>query len=116
MHIKSLLSLKRQRKIMKKLIKKLIKFRDKRNWKQFHSGFALSHKLQIESAEVAELFEWNQEPDQERLEEEIADVLIVTLYLCEKYGVNPVKVIKTKIDKNSEKYPAGKKNDKWRAE
>jgi NTP pyrophosphatase (non-canonical NTP hydrolase) len=99
---------------MQKLIKKLKKFRDKRGWEKFHSGFALSHKLQIEAAEVAEQFEWNQEPDPLLLEEELADVLIVALYLCDKYKIDPIKAIKSKIKINAVRYPADYKNDNWR--
>jgi NTP pyrophosphatase (non-canonical NTP hydrolase) len=100
---------------MKEIIKKLKKFRDERDWEKFHSGFALSHKLQIEAAEVAEQFEWNQEPDPLLLEEELADVLIVTLYLCDKYKIDPIKAIESKIKKNADKYPIGCKNVNWRA-
>jgi len=102
-------------KKLKKIVKKLIKFRDKRNWKQFHSGFTLSHKLQIESAEVAELFEWNQEPVIDRLKEEIADVLIIILYLCNEYKINFLSAINDKIEKNKIKYPVDYNNPNWRS-
>jgi NTP pyrophosphatase (non-canonical NTP hydrolase) len=99
---------------MKKIIKKLIQFRDERDWQQYHTGFSLSHKLQIESAEVAELFEWNQEPELNLLEEEIADVGIILLYLCEKYDIDFKKAISEKISKNQTKYPEDYQNQNWR--
>ena len=99
---------------MQHLIEQLRKFRDERGWDRFHSGLTLSHKLQIESAEVAELFEWGQEPDINKLHEEVGDVLIIVLYLCEMYGIDPVIAILNKIQKNKIKYPDDYKNPLWK--
>ena len=101
---------------MQQLIEQLKKFRDDRDWKKFHSGSELSKKLMIESAEVAELFEWGKEPDKNKLHEEIGDVLIMTLYLCEKYDIDPVISVLNKIQKNNIKYPVDYKNPGWKGE
>lgn len=100
---------------MNHLIEKLIKFRDKRNWKQFHTGQNLSQKLMIEAAEVGELFEWGQEPDKNKLVQEIGDVLIIVLYLCEKYNIDPTIAVLETIQKNQLKYPEDYQNQNWRA-
>ena len=48
------------------IIDKLIKFRDERDWKQFHDSKNLALAISIESAELNELFLWqtNKESDQ----------------------------------------------------
>lgn len=99
---------------MQRLIRKLIKFRDRRCWQKHHTGPALSHKLMIEAAEVGECFEWNQEPSIPQLEEELGDVLILTLFLCEKYQLDPKKIVNQKIKKNKKKYPPNYTNSNWR--
>lgn len=37
---------------------------------------------------------------------ELADVLYLTLYLCEKCGLDAFEVLEMKIDRNEKKYPA----------
>ena len=44
---------------MKELIEKVIKFRDDRNWKQFHTPENLSKSIVLEAAELLENFQWN---------------------------------------------------------
>lgn len=44
----------------KEIIEKIIKFRNDRNWKQFHTGENLAKALIIEAAELLEVFQWSQ--------------------------------------------------------
>lgn len=89
---------------MKEIIKKLLKFREDRNWKKFHTGLKLSHKLMIEAAEVGELFEWGSEPSKEKLAEELADVQILLLYLANDFDIDLKQAVNNKIKINEEKY------------
>jgi len=44
---------------MEELIKRITKFRDDRDWKQFHSPENLAKSIVIEAAELLENFQWN---------------------------------------------------------
>lgn len=46
-----------------------------RDWKQFHTRENLAKSISIEAAELLELFQWDEGPDEERVREELADVL-----------------------------------------
>ena len=98
---------------MKALISKLIAFRDARDWKQFHDPKNLALALGIEASELNELFLWKKETDletvnQEKVAEELADVMIYALLLCEHYGFDPQTIIADKIATNGKKYPVEK--------
>ena len=41
------------------IIEELIKFRDERNWKQFHTPENLAKSIVIEAGELLECFQWN---------------------------------------------------------
>lgn len=60
----------------KELIGKLIKFRDERDWKQFHTPENLAKSISIESAELLELFQWSNHANVEDLKDEMADIYI----------------------------------------
>lgn len=94
---------------MNKIMEKIVKFRDERNWKQFHTGANLAKSLSIEAAEVLQLFQWSDEcKKNDDLKDEVADVLIYAFLLCEKYQMDPETIISAKIDKNANKYPVEK--------
>ncbi|MEJ1089053.1 nucleotide pyrophosphohydrolase [Microbacterium sp. Mu-80] len=81
-------------------------FVDERDWDQFHSPENLAKSISIEAAELLELYQWNQEPDQERVEEELADVLTYCVHLASKLGVDIDEIILSKLEKTRMKYPA----------
>ncbi len=104
-------------KTIKSTIQKIIKFRDARDWEQFHDSKNLALALSIESAELNELFLWKKDNeieniDKERLKEELADVLMYALLLCEKHSLNIDEIITEKIAKNEIKYPIEKSKGK----
>jgi NTP pyrophosphatase (non-canonical NTP hydrolase) len=98
-------------KELQDVIDKLIKFRNDRHWQKYHTTFNLVHALMIEAAELAREFIWNKQPDKERVSMELADVLIYTLYLCEAFGLDPIKIINAKIAINESKYDASKDHE-----
>lgn len=77
-----------------------------REWDQFHSPENLAKSISIEAAELLELYQWNQEPDQERVEEELADVLTYCIHLANRIGVDIDIIILRKLEKTRAKYPA----------
>ena len=64
----------------KEVVEALIRFRDERDWAQFHDSKNLALALLLEASELNELFLWKKESqaeevNPERLKEELADVL-----------------------------------------
>jgi NTP pyrophosphatase (non-canonical NTP hydrolase) len=95
------------------LISELEKFRDARDWKQFHTTKDLAVAISIEAAELNELFLWktveeSEKVSREKLLEEIADILAYTLMLAGKHGFDVREMVLDKIRKNNEKYPVDK--------
>ena len=92
------------------IINKIIKFRDDRNWKQFHNTKDLALGLFIETGELNEQFLWKDKEhvDVKKLKEELADVFIFALLLSEKHNIDIKKIILDKIKENKEKYPVQK--------
>jgi NTP pyrophosphatase (non-canonical NTP hydrolase) len=88
----------------------LIKFRDERDWKQFHNSKDLALAISIEAAELNELFLWksNEDVDKERLKEELADIFSFALLLAEKHKLDVPSMIKDKIKLNGKKYTVEK--------
>ena len=91
-------------------IKKLTDFRDQRDWEQFHNSKDLALAISIESGELLELFLWKKDEDvnQEKLKEELADILSYCLLLANKHKLDVNDIISEKIIKNNKKYPVSK--------
>ncbi len=88
----------------------LIKFRDQRNWEQFHNSKDLALALSIEAAELNELFLWKDanEVDEEKLRDELADVFAFAILLANKHGFDVKQIVRAKVRKNAAKYPVRK--------
>lgn len=97
----------------KEVIAELIKFRDERDWEQFHDSKNLALAISLEAAELNELFLWKKGDDVEnikkdRLKEELADILSFSFLLAEKHNLDVFEIILEKIKRNNEKYPVEK--------
>lgn len=95
------------------LMDELVKFRDERNWEQFHNSKDLALALSIEAAELNELFLWKtveeaEDVDKQRLKDELADIFAFALLLSRKHGYNVKEIVLEKIKKNGLKYPVTK--------
>jgi NTP pyrophosphatase (non-canonical NTP hydrolase) len=88
----------------------LIKFRDERDWAQFHNAKDLALAISIEAAELNELFLWKsaEEADIEKIRDELADVIGYSLLLAEKFDLDVAEIVTKKIKKNGDKYPVDK--------
>ncbi len=95
---------------MNEITEALIKFRNERDWEQFHNPKDLALAINIEAAELLELFLWKNAEDAnpEKVKEELADVFAFAFLLAEKYGFDVKEIILEKIKKNGEKYPVEK--------
>ncbi|MDR6460553.1 NTP pyrophosphatase (non-canonical NTP hydrolase) [Chryseobacterium vietnamense] len=100
--------------IDKSTIEKLIKFRDDRDWEQFHNSKDLALALSIEASELLEIFLWkkNEDFDKDKLEEELADVFMYGLLLANKNNIDINSIILKKLQRNNEKYPVEKAKGK----
>ena len=97
----------------KEITDRLVKFRDSRNWEQFHNSKDLALAISIEAAELNELFLWKQgrevsEVKPERIAEELADILSFSFLLAEKHGFDVRQIVLDKIEQNELKYPVDK--------
>lgn len=101
---------------MQELIRQLQQFAAERDWDQFHSPKNLSMALAVEASELLEIFQWMQEsesfsPDAEtraRISDELADVFVYCLLMCNKLDIDLLEAARQKLQKNAEKYPAEK--------
>ena len=93
---------------MKDIIKRLIRFRDERNWSQFHTPKNLAKSIIIEAAELLENFQFADQEDVKNIKDELADIMGYCLLMSEHYGFDIETIINDKIDQNEKKYPIDK--------
>jgi len=99
------------------LLERIKKFTKDRDWGQFHDPKNLAISLQLESAEVLELFQWTkdnqaQKGKEDDMADELADVFYWLVMLSNHYDIDLVKALDKKMDKNEEKYPVEKAKGK----
>jgi len=100
------------------LIQKIQKFRDDRDWMQFHNPKDMSQALSIEASELLELFLWKNKKEVEeyikgkknieKISDELADVFTFALEFAENLGIDIEQSILKKMAKNNHKYPVAK--------
>ncbi len=104
-------------KDLQEILEKLIEFRDKRNWKQFHTPENLAKSISIEASELLENYQWgSQNASLDNIKEEVADIFGYLLLLCNDLEIDLLSETRKKIAVNSEKYPVAKaygKSDKY---
>jgi len=100
------------------LTQAVLRFRDERNWAQFHSLRNLIVSLNLEATELLELTQWKSDADmaalqedsgtREALRDECADVLLYLLLIADKAGIDLEDAARRKLKKNAAKYPIEK--------
>ena len=92
---------------VQQIIESLKRFRDERDWAQFHNSKDLALALSIEAAELNELFLWKEaeDADRERVAEELADVFSYAFLLLDKYDLDLGEMMRRKIEINGMNYP-----------
>ena len=92
---------------IKSIIAAIKKFRDARDWEKFHDAKNLAICLNVEAAELLEVFLWKDpgEIDRDRLKDELADVFYSAFLLADKHGLDVGRIVRDKLKKNAAKYP-----------
>jgi len=87
------------------IIAALLKFRNERDWEQFHNPKDLALAINVEA-----LFLWKKAEDanNEKVKEELADIFSFAFLLAEKYGFDVKEIVLDKIKTNGGKYPVNK--------
>jgi NTP pyrophosphatase (non-canonical NTP hydrolase) len=88
------------------LQEKVIEFRDARDWAQYHNPKDLAISLTLEAAELLEIFQWknpqevealkSDPEDSKRVKDELGDILIYALNVCNAFGFDPSEGIDVK--------------------
>ena len=91
----------------------ILKFRDDRNWKQFHNPKDLAISISLEAAELLEVFQWSGADLEcrdklDKIKEELADVVIYAVLMADTCGLDLDEIVREKVRRNEEKYPVEK--------
>ena len=94
-------------------IRRVLKFRDDRDWRQFHTPKDLAISLTLEAAELLEVFQWSGTDLEcrdrlDRIREELADVLSYCILMADVCGLDQDEILRDKVAKNEAKYPVEK--------
>jgi len=104
------------------ILAKIKKFRDERDWKQFHNPKDMAEATVIEAGELLEHFLWkdkkqsydhiNNKKNLEEVSDELADIALFILEFADDFNIDLEKAIETKLKKNAKKYPIEKSKGK----
>jgi NTP pyrophosphatase (non-canonical NTP hydrolase) len=94
-------------------IQRVIRFRDDRDWRQFHTPKDLAISMSLEAAELLELFQWSGTDlecagNRNKLKEELADILSYCILMADVCGLDLDEIMNEKITQNEAKYPVEK--------
>ncbi len=95
-----------------------------RDWEPFHTPKNLAMSVGIEAAELMECFQWltgeqsraaAADPSlRSAVADELADVLIYCLSLCNALGLDPSAAVLAKLQANESRYPADEFRGRFR--
>ncbi|MFA5117317.1 MAG: nucleotide pyrophosphohydrolase [Candidatus Omnitrophota bacterium] len=105
---------------VKLITDKIKKFRDERDWMQFHDPKNMAVSLILEASELLEHFQWKTAEEVERytkqshgeIKDEIADIALYLFELADNLGINLMSAMEEKLEKNELKYPVEKARGK----
>lgn len=93
---------------MNTTIDRIRKFRNDRDWAQFHTPENLAKAISIEAGELLEHFLWDNNYNKKEVCDELADVMIYCIHMADSLGVDIEEIINSKMDENEKKYPVDK--------
>lgn len=92
----------------KETIERIRKFSKDRDWNKYHTPNNLAKTIMIESTELLECFQWNENYDINKVKEELADVLVNCQNLLDELNLDVDIVVNEKMLQNELKYPVEK--------
>jgi NTP pyrophosphatase (non-canonical NTP hydrolase) len=105
---------------LKDLTDLAVRFRDERDWKQFHNFKDMALSLTLEAAELAELMQWKNgdalnahlAANRRRVGEELSDILFWVLSIANDLEIDLDDAFRRKLEANAMKYPIEKSKGK----
>ena len=101
--------------VVRELRESVRQFLNERDWKKYHNPKDLAESVCIEASELLQIFQWikaeesqqfKKDPSKvQRIEEELADVIIYCLSMANTLNLDLTKAVLTKIEQNKKKYP-----------
>src|SRR5258706_9047993 len=101
---------------IRQLTELAIRFRDERDWKQFHDTKYVALSLSLEVAELLEIMQWRNgeelrkhlSANRKHVGQELSDILYWVLVLASDQGFDLAEAFVEKLKHNAEKYPVEK--------
>lgn len=99
------------------IIDQIIRFIKERNWEQFHSPKNLVIAIGAEVGELLECFQWKTDgeimsmvgrEDTQQAADEIADIYMYLVSLCNSMNIDLENAVHKKLEKNRLNYPVEK--------
>ncbi len=105
---------------IREITEKIKKFRDERDWMQFHDPKNMAVSVILEASELLEHFQWKTTEEVEKyakqkhteIKDEIADIALYLFELADNLGINLMNAMEEKLEKNELKYPVEKARGK----
>jgi NTP pyrophosphatase (non-canonical NTP hydrolase) len=102
------------------ITEKIKKFRDDREWMQFHDPKNMAVSIILEASELLEHFQWKTTEEVEKyaklnhveIRDEIADIALYLFELADNLGIDLIDAMEQKLEKNEIKYPIEKAKGK----
>lgn len=105
---------------IREITEKIKKFRDERDWMQFHDPKNMAVSIILEASELLEHFQWKTIEEVEKyakqnhgeIKDEIADIALYLFELSDNLGIDLTEAMEQKLKKNEMKYPVEKAKGK----
>jgi dCTP diphosphatase len=102
------------------ITEKIKRFRDERDWMQFHDSKNMAVSIILEASELLEHFQWKTIEEVEKytrqnhteIKDEIADIALYLFELADNLGISLIEAMEQKLKKNEMKYPVEKAKGK----
>jgi dCTP diphosphatase len=88
-----------------------LRFREERDWEQFHTPANLAIAIAVEAGELLAHFQWRSDDseidDKQRagVEQEIADLAILLTYIAHDLNIDLEGAVRRKLELNAKNYP-----------
>ena len=96
---------------IKEITGKILRFRNERDWMQFHDPKNMAISIILEASELLEHFQWKTKEEVEKyvmqnkseIKDEIADIALYLFELADNLGISLSSAMEEKLKKNAMK-------------